>query len=498
MNIAFVNLPIIRHDVEDLAPPLGILCLIDAISTLGISISFIDLNLASARWKSGNGDFYQFAINEILKTEPAVVAISSMCINSHIGIELCERIKKLNKRIKFIFGGAHYSSISDSLYTLYSVDTVIKGEGEEQLYNFLNVSNYVKRKRNGFRKKLRNPWEAFNYLRLDEYFRINKDRLINLEAGRGCKYKCKFCYSHSYWKSVVTYPVSAVAADFQEANERGVRRIFIVNDNFLNNNRCVSELCNELIANKNPIKWSCYLSIPDINKKVPELLANAGCDSAYLGVDSSTAFQNKHIGKSYLLNKTKTNAAILSLIDRGIVPTCALIIDPFSWSMAEVETALQRALQLRLLGAEISLHLYTQYMGTESYPSKKGLNLTSYYDEFRARIMFDSIEEVYKNRYARDYPGLFPFHSRTVHDCSEYERGILLIHAAQNIISHYPYELRDISRLQNKTIVSVLYSLFSKMGNKLLCKEGKRNFKALERYQFEEMLLTDYGFASIL
>ena len=135
MNVALVNPPNHRIDLDDLAPPLGLLKLAEVLLRDSNDCEIFDFNLESCStgWPSPE-DFYRQACGRILACDPDVVCFTSMGINSHVCLEVARRLKAREPRLSTVFGGPHFSSIATSLCDLFPwVDYVVKGEGEAAL-----------------------------------------------------------------------------------------------------------------------------------------------------------------------------------------------------------------------------------------------------------------------------------------------------------------------------------------------------------------------------
>ena len=132
MNVVFVNPPNHRFDVDDLAPPLGLLMLADTVSQIGAHCTIIDLNLDSCREAMPEPrDFYRAYCEPILAFDPDVLCFTSMAINSHVALELGRHLKSLKPSIVTVFGGSHFSSIAADLKRrFWWVDYVNIGAGE--------------------------------------------------------------------------------------------------------------------------------------------------------------------------------------------------------------------------------------------------------------------------------------------------------------------------------------------------------------------------------
>jgi radical SAM superfamily enzyme YgiQ (UPF0313 family) len=504
MNVVLVNPPNHRQDVDDLAPPLGLLMLAQDLIEIGFGVTLVDLNLDSCRNAlPAASDFYPLLCERVLKLDPDVVCFTSMGINSHVALELARQLKQIAPSLVTVFGGAHFASIAFELtQRFWWVDYVVTGAGEgslEMLVSGLHrgerfASPVITRRRNDpTATAFRHPWNAYSTIRLADYFSVNPRRVLNFETGRGCKFKCRFCYSPAHWTEKFDFEMSHVIEDIKAASRIGANHLFFVQDNLLNDRRSASALCLNLADVSPKPSWNCYGTLRDIDEEMPSYLARGGCVSIYIGIDATTPAQKREFGKTAFNSEDECLEKVRTLVANSVVPTCAFILDPINWSDEEIEATFRLATTLRLNGAEISLHFLTTYSNT-------GLNdrllqtRTWTPDDFRIRLMFDCPDVVIENSFATDHPSLFPFHRRSAGDTSSYRRAVALVHLAQHIISVYPYEASDLISNAHVKIIDVLRTVYDNCPSSLWHEPALS--KTNSGQVFEELLRRTYGFVS--
>jgi hypothetical protein len=310
-----------------------------------------------------------------------------------------------------------------------------------------------------------------------------------METGRGCKFKCKFCYSPTHWREHFDFDLSQVTQDFKEAARVGASHLFLVQDNFLNDRCSAAALCLNLADLSPRPSWNCYGTLRDIDEEIPSYLTRGGCISIYIGIDAATSAQKRQFGKSAFTHEGECIEKVRALVANSVIPTCAFILDPMHWSDEELEATFRLAATLRLNGAELSLHFLTTYSNT-------GLSdrvaRTETPDDFRVRLMFDCPEVVLENPFAAAHPSLFPFHSRNTADSAAYRKSVVLIHLAQHLISVYPYEISDLISGARLRIIDVLRAVYDSCPASLWRKPALS--KAVGGQVFEEILCKRYGF----
>jgi radical SAM superfamily enzyme YgiQ (UPF0313 family) len=321
MKLLFINPPIGLYDRKYLAPPLGLLTLAAYIREQGHEAAVLDFNLEVLSDRSLGGDnFYDFAGDRIAAEAADAVCLTSMCLESHASLELARRVKAAAPGVVTIFGGTHFGTISRELLDNFPfADYVVAGEGEEALRVILDrlsgvecaLPSNVWYRENGIpaagdapqqRLPLEAlPFPAYDLVDLQRYFTQNPDHLLNYEAGRGCVYKCSFCYSpFQYGDAVRNKSPERVVEDLRRLHALGARHVFFVQDNLLNSPRWASELCREIKDADLPLTWECYVTYPQLKEPLIDQLAAARCVGVFTGIDAVTQESQVRMNKRFL------------------------------------------------------------------------------------------------------------------------------------------------------------------------------------------------------
>jgi anaerobic magnesium-protoporphyrin IX monomethyl ester cyclase len=139
-------------------------------------------------------------------TDFEAIAFSCYIWNITQTLEVCQKIKALNPRIKILLGGPEVSYDWQDIIALPHVDYIITGEGEtpfreflEQFPNVENIPNLVSNTEGGDIKYFQSAamFDLTNYRHINPYIHDNPEELYNkvcyIETSRGCPYKCEFC-----------------------------------------------------------------------------------------------------------------------------------------------------------------------------------------------------------------------------------------------------------------------------------------------------------------
>ena len=203
----------------------------------------------------------EYITGEIFKTKADVVAFSCYIWNIEETIEICNRLKLINKDIKIILGGPEVSFDGEIVLKKYDfIDFVIFGEGEEtfkELLINLNENNYdyskikglMYRNDEGICKNVSRPL----ILNLDDIpspyngnFSDLKNKIVYFESSRGCPFNCKFCLSSSI-SGVRFFSIERVKEELRNLIKAGVKQVKFVDRTFNAKKEYALEIMNFII-----------------------------------------------------------------------------------------------------------------------------------------------------------------------------------------------------------------------------------------------------------
>ena len=211
------------------------------------------------------------------------------------------------------------------------------------------------------------PAPADDLVDVGEYFRPNPDRVLDYEPGRGCMYKCSFCYSPVHYGSGgQSKSIDRMLADMQRMQDLGARHLFFVQDNFVNNTRFAKEACIAIANAAFSLTWNCYTTLPQMTEEMMRLLGAARCANAFTGIDAVNEECQKEYLKKFYRGWEPLERMLRYSVASGVTPTCAFLVENPLAGVERVDRTLVTALFARCNGAGLRLNTLTLYNGTPS------------------------------------------------------------------------------------------------------------------------------------
>lgn len=221
--------------------------------------------------------------------------------------------KKLNSKIKIVLGGAK----ADFYMDLQNIDHVIFGIAETMTIDLLDrLSGKTKRifgKYIDHDRKAHAPTWDFreSTTKYTDFDFIQPMETLNLEVGRGCRFKCAFCnfplIGQKNVNDYLKYP-NIIRDELLENYERwGTTKYFIVDDTFNDSTEKLEMMVKVMRDLPFRIKFWCYTRV-DILAAHPEqmeLLKELGVAETFFGLETFNDQSSKTIGKGMPSSRRK-------------------------------------------------------------------------------------------------------------------------------------------------------------------------------------------------
>ena len=295
-------------------------------------------------------------MKKLRKFSPELVGITTFTSPSLLWVyKLIENVKNQLGAI-IILGGPHVTL--DPINSLKSckADFIIRGDGEivfPQLLNFLDgKSRHIPKKGVAFRREnnivATPPFVAdLSLLPIPNRDLYPPDKMgyqeLNLETSRGCIFNCDFCYYSSIpsfhpWRSK---PLFVIQKEIEELQKYGIKRVFIVDNNFgIHKKRAIKV---SKILSENGMEWYAPIDVSHLDEKVIKSFSRHNCLNLYIGVETGYIKYTKIPSFSFLFSVIK------GLMKNGITPITSYVLGRPGETRGEIFKTLKVAFKIHKL-----------------------------------------------------------------------------------------------------------------------------------------------------
>ncbi len=293
-------------------------------------------------------------------------------------LKISDAINKSKNRNKFgyVIGGHMVSASPEYFLEKTGADIIIKGEGETSIINSLNSSIRGIVESEPIKDLDTIPFPAYDlfpmwYYRLQRMPNIDPtDFSMSIISGRGCGFKCSFCYRIS--EGIRLRSVESIVEEIKllKKNYR-INYIDFADDLTMSSKQRAIELSEALLPLN--IKWRCEGRLNYVDKEVLEVMKRSGCVFINYGIealdDKVLANMNKALTVSQIINGVETTLEV------GISPGLNIIFG----NIGDTKETLQKGVDFLLKyddGSQIrTIRPVTPYPGSELFNEaiKRGL-----------------------------------------------------------------------------------------------------------------------------
>ena len=489
--------------------PLGVMIIASVLERRGIDVSIKDLNLeildgrlAYGRW------FYEAAATTILDDDPDIVGFSSLCTSFLQALRIAVAVKQRKPATFVIFGGPNVSFVAESALKAFPglIDAVVKGEGEvvtgllmdalQGGHSIDNVPGVLTPKQpiahcNSHPGLIENldelPPPAWHLYPVEHGLERGYWTGIEIEAGRGCPFKCTFCTTNLFWeKRYRVKSARALVGEVMELRRRyGVNSFSMVHDLFTCRKKWVSEVCEEFIAHGSPVKWSMSARADTLTPELIGQLSAAGCTDIYFGVETGSPRMQQIIKKWLKLESVRQ--IIGAAQEHGIRATTSFILGFPEEQLDDLEHTLEMFCIYKFQ-ERAQLHLLALYPGIKLINGTESLHFDEHLPD--GALNLHSSEDL---KWVRDHPDVFlnyyyaetqidrdllkniqgyylAITSYLAHLVTKHAFGIQLVDLAKNWLDHTEVQF-DSSRLNTEKLremaadsAVILRSIFEQHG----------------------------------
>ena len=170
-------------------------------------------------------------VETLLQNNPEIIGLGVYIWNANETLQVVKLLKKISPETIIILGGPEVSYETEQQEIVTLADYVITGQADiafkETCENLLNNKKPLQKiiKAQPFKlNEINLPYDEYS----DEDI---KNRVIYVEASRGCPFKCEFCLS-SLDKTVYPFELNLFLGEMQKLFDRGVRSFKFIDRTF--------------------------------------------------------------------------------------------------------------------------------------------------------------------------------------------------------------------------------------------------------------------------
>jgi anaerobic magnesium-protoporphyrin IX monomethyl ester cyclase len=309
-------------------------------------------------------------------------------------------------------------------------DIIVRGEGEETLVDLIRA---IEKKRDlsevpgiSYRQRgivhhtkerplVKNlddlPFPAYHLLApIEQYQPLNRSCVFSILASRGCSYRCIFCSANRQWKYQRRRSAENIIAEINFFIDRyGLGFVRFEDDDLTMKREWAMQLFTLLKGV--PVRFDCLTRIDKVDNGLLQVMAEAGCEGIYHGVESASARLRKLLRKGF--PDWMTNEYVKNMITRevalGLTPTVSAMIGIPTETEEEVKETFELMCDLKRLGAKTQLWMMTPYPDTEAVTLYRDHLIRI--DRWKELRQFDVFSQVPREAYSnliKKYDSLIP------------------------------------------------------------------------------------------
>jgi radical SAM superfamily enzyme YgiQ (UPF0313 family) len=303
-----------RESINMVSLPLGLAFVAQAARRAGHDVEMLDLMRTD--------DHVRAIEMAIRRVQPEVIGISVRNIddqNMASPVFLLDQAREtaaLCRRLSdapIVLGGAGYSIFPQAALDYVGADMGIQGEGESV---FAELLDRLENERDlddlpglylpgaglqtprGFLQDLDGFWpDAGDWFSGGE---SREEILLPVQSRRGCPLRCSYCSTPDIEGTRIRKCSAESVAEYIRCQaEAGFRRIFFTDNTFNLPPSFAKALCRALISREVKVGWRAIVYPGQVDEKLTDLMAKAGCFEVSLGAESGSARMLKSMGKRF-------------------------------------------------------------------------------------------------------------------------------------------------------------------------------------------------------
>jgi anaerobic magnesium-protoporphyrin IX monomethyl ester cyclase len=303
--------------------------------------------------------------SELKNFRPDVVAFSIYSKEYAHAMELIDRIKRYRRSIRIVAGGPHVNAYKGKLlFENTNIEFLVSREGEHTFVELLQTveaaGDYKKIKglifrdacgrihvneKRPFIKNLDSlPFMALEHFRVDKYYpapgTFRKLPSILMITARGCPYRCTFCNTDLFGKSIRFRSAENVLEEIESCVKTyGAKEINFVDETFTMNRERTVDICQGLLRRNIKIGWKCSTRVDCVDKDLLKLMKRSGCFYVGFGVESGSDRILEKLKKGITTDQIRK--AFGEAREVGILRAAYFMMNVPGETPSEIETSIQ-------------------------------------------------------------------------------------------------------------------------------------------------------------
>lgn len=308
-------------------------------------------------------------------------------------IRLCKAARAAKRRPKIIIGGHGPSAEPEYFLRKTSADFCCVGEAERSIIDVMEgrTTAIVRGELIEDLDSIPMPaYHLFNMhvrrLRRDPHA-SSTDFVAPVLAGRGCKYKCTFCYRMDPGLRLRSPDNILDEVEFLQ-KEYGITYIRFADELLMSSASRTMDICERILAREMSFKWSCSGRLNYATGDVLTAMTLSGCVFINYGIEAMDDDVLRNMKKG--LNVDMIERGVKATLDAGISPGLNIIWGNIGDTKETLDKAVDFLLRNDDQGQLRTIRPVTPYPGTELYDYAIEHGLLSGVEEFYEKVHVNS------------------------------------------------------------------------------------------------------------
>lgn len=287
LDVLFIN-PRVRNESE--SPAYGCLWMMGYLKEHGFTAKYFDGNVESPQ-----------KLISLLFRSPQIIGLTATSLSYPAARRLIPEIRRIVKKSSLIvLGGVHATHLPEQTWHENpEVDVIVRGPGFQALQIILESPEEYK---NEIPLLLGNgtplscdqlPLPAWDQINLEQFtgnYPVLDKPSTTTFTSFGCPHRCAFCSLH--YKRPLYRPIHQLITELVYLEKRGVREVFLYDDEFNLNQKHVFRVCEALMASglHKRLSFKCQMRASEklTDPSMLEVMREANFKILYWGIESGS------------------------------------------------------------------------------------------------------------------------------------------------------------------------------------------------------------------